>query len=195
MKLETYFSTPIWYDMITLDNDHLLKFCYSKQEQDFAGVKKSNNGGWQSKDFSRYDEIPEFGNKIKECFNKCFEEMGYDRPNRFVSNSWININKKGNKNNSHIHSQSLFSGVYYVKAEENCGNIFFDRNVMDMFLIGAAPVKESRPLNSCKVIHKPVTGKIIIFPSYLVHYVEENLSDTDRISIAFNCSVQSWEIS
>jgi hypothetical protein len=36
----------------------------------------------------------------------------------------------------------------------------------------------------------PVAGDLIIFPAYLSHFVESNMSVEDRISIAFNTSLQ-----
>jgi hypothetical protein len=36
----------------------------------------------------------------------------------------------------------------------------------------------------------PSPGKLVLFPSWLVHYVENNLDDTDRISIAFNIEIE-----
>ena len=37
----------------------------------------------------------------------------------------------------------------------------------------------------------PETGKVVIFPGYLIHYVKQNNLNKKRISIAFNYKV-SW---
>ena len=37
---------------------------------------------------------------------------------------------------------------------------------------------------------KPEEGKLLLFPSYLHHSVEENLSDEDRIAISFNLDIK-----
>jgi uncharacterized protein (TIGR02466 family) len=193
MKVSSWFATPIWYDVLDLDNTHLEKFCYNMREKDSEGAHKSNLGGWQSKDFADYSKIRNFEYKIKECFYSCFEQMGYHKPNDIIMNCWININKKGDRNKPHVHSHSVYSGVYYVKTNDKSGNIIFERNQLDAFLIGAVPVKTPTELNSCKVCHKPVNGKVVIFPSQISHYVEPNESDEDRISIAFNCSIYGWK--
>ena len=36
---------------------------------------------------------------------------------------WANINPPGGYNAPHIHPNSLFSGVYYIKAPKNSGNL------------------------------------------------------------------------
>ena len=36
---------------------------------------------------------------------------------------WANINYPGNANRPHLHPNSLFSGVYWVKAPEKSGNL------------------------------------------------------------------------
>ena len=37
---------------------------------------------------------------------------------------------------------------------------------------------------------KPEEGKLLLFPSYLHHSVEENVSDEDRIVISFNLDIK-----
>ena len=32
----------------------------------------------------------------------------------------------------------------------------------------------------------PIEGRVLVFPSYLSHQVQENKSDEDRISVSFN---------
>jgi uncharacterized protein (TIGR02466 family) len=36
---------------------------------------------------------------------------------------WANINPPGGFNRTHIHPNSLWSGVYYVKTPKNCGHL------------------------------------------------------------------------
>ena len=42
-----------------------------------------------------------------------------------VSGCWLNINGKGSYNAPHIHGNSFFSGVYYVRTPPGCGLIEF----------------------------------------------------------------------
>ena len=42
-----------------------------------------------------------------------------------MGNMWANINPPGGYNMPHIHPNSHFSGVYYIKAPKDSGNISF----------------------------------------------------------------------
>ena len=43
-----------------------------------------------------------------------------------LGNMWANINPPGGMNRAHQHPNSLWSGVYYIKASKNCGNLKID---------------------------------------------------------------------
>ena len=52
------------------------------------------------------------------------------------------------------------------------------------------PVKEYNPFNSARFNAIPKTHKLILFPAHLTHATKPNMSNQDRISIAFNWSVE-----
>lgn len=100
---------------------------------------------------------------------------------------WFNISMPGNYQEFHQHSNSHFSVVYYVDAPEHCGNIVFKsfETFTDMFPL---PIENSNTnLNSAKT-HAivPQDSLLLIFRSNLLHMVEKNNSNKDRISIAMN---------
>ena len=43
-----------------------------------------------------------------------------------IGNMWANINPPGGYNRPHIHPNSHFSGVYYIKATKDSGEIVFN---------------------------------------------------------------------
>ena len=100
---------------------------------------------------------------------------------------WANINYQGGYNKPHIHPNSLFSGVYYVKTPKNSGKLVCNDPRPGVQL--NMPIrKEGRPpkhlWRECHL--EPVEGRIIIFPFYLWHSVEPNQSNDIRISVSFN---------
>ena len=57
------------------------------------------------------------------------------------------------------------------------------------YVINSEIIDKFNGFNSTVMSVTPEVGKLIIFPSWLVHYVEPNLDDSDRISMAFNITV------
>jgi len=100
---------------------------------------------------------------------------------------WFNIASPGHFQEFHNHPNSHFSAVYYVQAEPNAGNIIFKNleNFAEQFIIPYIGDKDSiGSFKSCYYIPEP--GKLLIFRSNLLHMVEQNASDKDRISVAMN---------
>ena len=93
---------------------------------------------------------------------------------------WFNVAKPGEKTDWHDHKEkALISGVYYLKVPQSSGDIQFR-------------VKENNNWQTWNV--QSVTGKMILFSSKLEHAVTENLSEADRISLAFNLYTLPLEI-
>ena len=106
---------------------------------------------------------------------------------------WANINHKYSYNRFHTHPGSLWSGVYYVQSPPNCGSILF--KLVDRDLYGTPTYEKDnidRQTHQWQTIeHKPIEGRVILFPSWLGHEVQQNLTDVEgengnRISISFN---------
>jgi len=57
------------------------------------------------------------------------------------------------------------------------------RHVASMWF---CPVTEHTPWTIRQITYHPVSGGMLIFPSWLYHGVEPNLSDAPRISLSFN---------
>ena len=178
MNLINLFSTPVWSTQLEcFDNDKLTNKIY-QLEKTRESSQKSNIGGFQSDDL----KYPMFRRKIYENIPRI---EGKELPNVKIW-EWVNINRRGDSNVRHNHfGRGIFmSGIYYVKTPENSGNIrFYDpRGSMHMALedydyyYGVADYQY--------VIPEP--GLCLFFPNWLDHAVEENKSDEDRISIAFN---------
>jgi uncharacterized protein (TIGR02466 family) len=97
---------------------------------------------------------------------------------------WINIAPPGAYQEQHFHLdhtvQCLFSGVLYIDAPKNSGNLRLvnpqKHNGMHML---PSPLLED-------IFIQPKDGLIVSFPSWLVHEAQLNDSDKNRISISWN---------
>jgi uncharacterized protein (TIGR02466 family) len=102
---------------------------------------------------------------------------------------WAIINKKGAMNQKHQHSNSDLSAAYYVTAKEECGDIiFYDPRPAKVYKHPL--LNKPNLLNANNNGVKPEPGMLVLFPSYLEHSVNPNLSDHERIVISFNISLK-----
>jgi uncharacterized protein (TIGR02466 family) len=133
--------------------------------------------------------MPVFQPLVNELFtmmNDIWQEEWLDRK-PVLGNMWANINPPGGYNAPHIHPNSLFSGVYYIKTPENSGDLVCNEPRAGAQLNMPARKKGKPPKHLWREVHlKPMEGRIIIFPYYLWHCVEPNQSNDIRISVSFN---------
>jgi len=193
--MHLFFSTPIWaskIDNYEKINDEMLDYIINLKTNDPSGVIKSNFKGWHSKDFNLKNEQPKkFVEAIKKNINTALNDMGWDLNKQSVKikNLWTIINEQGAWNQKHHHSNSDLSAAYYVGAHENCGDIvFYDPRPAPVHKhpIAKTPNKLNATVNSIK----PEPGLLVLFPSYLEHSVNPNLSDKKRIVISFNINLE-----
>jgi uncharacterized protein (TIGR02466 family) len=96
--------------------------------------------------------------------------------------SWVNFSTKGHYQHMHVHPNSDISGVYYYQANGE-SELHFQHPVQ-LAEFARFPYHYCHTHDNTNYIG--YTGGIILFPSWLYHSVLENLSDNERISIAFN---------
>ena len=189
LMLQPIFSSFIYSDNLDIDNTALEKACY-QQEQNGPGVFSSNEGGWQST--SAYNntnvDFKELISEIRIRCNQLHKDLGFaENKKQEIGNFWININRDKDSNNPHSHPGAFFSGVYYVKANPRAGAITLMHPVAThAYAIPYGVNSHPTSYNASNWIEESEAGKLIIFPPWVVHYVQPNRSGSDRISIAFN---------
>tara|TARA_Y200000002_G_scaffold383211_1_gene404063 strand:+ start:4581 stop:5183 length:603 start_codon:yes stop_codon:yes gene_type:complete len=195
-KPNLLFPTPVW--TIQLENfrkmnEEMYNFIKEFQIKDQKGIKKSNNKGWHSKNFNMQEiQIQNFIKNISPSIEKVMTDMNWEKKKQSVkiSNMWAIINIGGSTNSKHQHGNSTISGAYYVRAPKNCGDIvFYDPRPAPVFYYPTA--LSSNLLNAQVNSITPKEGALILFPSYVDHSVNENLSNDERIVISFNVTIHS----
>ena len=96
---------------------------------------------------------------------------------------WVNVLPQGGSHTSHIHTNAVLSGTYYVTAPEGSSPIVFEdpRHAMMM----AAPPRKTSIYES----RTPKAGTLMLWESWLRHEVPLNRAKEDRISVSFNCVI------
>ena len=188
MFRELYFPTPIYIADIKhptlnqeLERDIL---AWSNKNK---GITRTNIQGWHSD--TNMNELPEYAKLVDMLYSaqRTIYDQEYYESEPFLGNMWANINPPGGSNRAHIHPNSLWSGVYYVKAPQNSGQLKIE-DPRSVALMSRPKQKDvPKPDRLLREHHyEPKTGRLIMFPSWLNHCVDPNNSNDIRISVSFN---------
>ena len=106
-----------------------------------------------------------------------------------MTNSWVVKHDPGDWGQAHVHTNCLLSGVYYLQTNEKSGKIVFrrDTNYTNLFP-NAVDIEfdEWLPYNAKNWSFQPRDNQLFFFPSHLLHSIDDNESEEDRYSVAFN---------
>ena len=188
MHRELHFPTPVYIADIehpTL-NQELERDIVAWSKQD-KGVVRTNVQGWHST--TDMQEKPQF-KKLVDMLYACQKTI-YDQEHLdsepVLGNMWANINPPGGMNRAHQHPNSLWSGVYYIKAPKNCGQLKIDDPRSSAAMVRPNQKEGPLPQRLFRETHyEPIAGRCIMFPSWLMHCVDPNESNDIRISVSFN---------
>lgn len=187
----------------------LLNSIYSEKANDPCGVVGSNYRGWHSKNLLDVSPFSELSAHIELCLDKYCEKNGFESGLKCGS-MWANVNSENEFNMHHHHGESAMTGVYYpVKHVENEMYVFnYTDNVCLKAGSGAGSEvggalsiedpsyglktklkrkKTQTPYTLDHYHYHPVSGTLVLMPSYLIHSVIPFQGKTERVSISFSC--------
>ena len=189
MITEYHFPTMIYIKDFP-DSEKLNKYLEPKiiqwRQQD-KGEQKTNAGGWHSS--TDMNQKEEYNPLTRELFN--MQEEIYQKENLsrkpVLGNMWANINYPGNSNRPHLHPNSLFSGVYWIKTPMKSGNLMLYDPRPGVHTTMPNRKEGKLPSQLWREIHyEPKAGRCIMFPAWMWHEVKPNESNDTRISVSFN---------
>ena len=190
MELFKLFPTDVYIEKNTeIDNKKISEVILKKEKVE-SSRELTNRDGWQSKDNLHRDKnFSEILETLVKSFQSICNNYGYrNELEWYVTNMWANVNRYKDSNMKHLHGRSDWSWVYYVLVPQGSGKIIF----CDPRIRRAMYQKEEflqnfdNPSQYGEYKIDSSVGKLIIFPSYLEHYVESNLTQQPRISISGN---------
>jgi len=186
-------AVPIWQYRVnddTINFNQIIADIYEIKKSD-EGRVISNIGGWQSNGFSlnlqnKNTEIDKLMHYIKNNVQICHEQLRIRKVYQNLKMEyWININSFNNANSKHTHPGAIISGSVYIKVPKNSGNIYFCPNILEHYFYETY-TEFNTDFAHTETEFIAEEKKVILFPSFLPHYVARSNSHEDRISIAFN---------
>lgn len=182
MKLQVLFSNFVVTDQLDLDNDRLKDFCH---------ISYSSAGNFIDIQNPEIESLIEI---VEDRFEKLHQVLQFSEDTyQEIDKCWVNIGPAKSIISPHIHPRRFLTAVYYVNASPASGDLFFmNPNPHHNHIIPASAsrnvVKSYNEFNSSQYIIKPETGKLVIFPAWIMHYVQPG-DGSERISIALDSSI------
>ena len=180
MKHDKLFSTHVFlFDDVLFSGDIL------NIRKDITSSYNQETKNWQSKaNLQKNIKYNLLSEKIVENTKKIFDTLSFEYQGFSITDMWSNVLKPGETHRPHTHSNNILSGVYYVEAQQTSGIIFSDPRPQAGVI---QPDVTKQHLDNASVIkYDSATNRMILFPSWLQHYVPINETKSNRISIAFN---------
>lgn len=180
--MQNLFATPLW--TFKISNSRMLN-----RKLLIDGMQFSTPGEWE------FFNLP--GEGITELKQFILESAASAAKDRRIEYKELQIRGRQHVRSPlesdipHHHPSVDMVGVYYLQTPTNCGDILLhdSRGYVNDYWVDPYVLEENDLKNiagqSGKVCHRitPEAGKLIIFPNYVTHSVETNLSNDIRISI------------
>ena len=186
MEHQEIFSTHLFIkdDFISPDIIYTMK---GEVLDQYIRDKRPN---WQSSpNLDKMDIFKDFTREVSKSSFEILDKLNYKADEIEITDMWANVLKQHETHQPHTHSNNFLSGVFYLDAGETTPGITFQdpRPGANVIL----PRKKLDHMNNANLLnYKAKTNRIIIFPSWLVHWVPTNLSTSNRISISWNIQIR-----
>ena len=128
---------------------------------------------------------PELFDWINTQIVEYHKHCGYSRPETFeIAGAWATSTPKGGYLELHNHNPRITAGVFYVDASSEQGDLHI-LNPNEM-VIGKNQYYDGYDFPD-KWYQFPVqSGKLVLFPGYIYHYVPKNPTENARKIISFD---------
>jgi uncharacterized protein (TIGR02466 family) len=178
------FPTPLIFTNIERE--------FTKEELEFFDEQSKttfkNEGNVTSLDnyLMRHDPMTTIKQEITSALQLYLDEVikPKDDVKPYITQSWLNYTAENQHHHKHAHPNSFLSGVMYVNADPEKDKITFFNDSMYK-QIKLFP-KEWNLYNAESWFFTVKPGDIVIFPSSLIHMVEQKAGNNIRTSLAFN---------
>jgi uncharacterized protein (TIGR02466 family) len=183
------FPTRIWSSDLSFLSPNFPRWqndIASLREKETEHKGRSNRLGWNS-DLKLFEleafrpladaAVAVFASAIRECAPQ--ENI------KFTLSAWANVHGLGGYNVLHSHPGCLMSGAFYLSLPEGSGPLIF-QDPRPGVLHNSHEFSGPYPNAQLPFVVEPRQGQLVVFPSWLGHFVEPHLNRQNRICIAIN---------
>jgi uncharacterized protein (TIGR02466 family) len=170
------FATPIWH--LKLDDHEQLNY---RLEQ-LTPMYKTGDNYFEMDD----DTIREFKSKVVDKISQTLHWLDWGQP-EITLDGRQNPIFPGKADTPHHHPTNKLVAVYYIIVPKESGDLVM-HDPRGSIIWQDPKARTDVTWCSSRPFHKitPVPGSLLIFPGYLVHSVETNLSPHMRLSIVID---------
>ena len=188
MDIALWFPTAIGsVNNNSIDNDYLKDYCLQLSENIPTGGDNWINQSVYNTEgsYSILDDeifLP-INTWVEEQINLYAKELKF-KNHYTLKEGWFAVYYKGDSQEFHTHPGHTFSCVYFISAPPNSSSlVLLSPNEPDM--INPSYIEWNK-LNSQKCNYDAVTGRLLIFRSYVPHCVPPNVGSGPRIILSYN---------
>jgi uncharacterized protein (TIGR02466 family) len=165
------------------------------------GASRSNAGGWHSEGniFTRNEPlVATLAQHLQVALQHVSQVAKQIQAPRVDFQAtlygWINVNGPGDYNNPHCHPGNTWSGVYYIRTGAEVPDRPMSGRIKFIDPRTRCDIGPNTALGHAGMMRvAPEDGMLLIFPSYLEHYVHPYFGPGERITLALNSLVQRLE--
>ena len=182
MNIDNMFAVPYgWTFLENIDLDELIDYGH---EQLIPEMNQSTSIDLDKEPIKSLSEL------VTEKVNEVHKECGFKHSQKLDS-VWFN---KGNPlpiSRPHTHPQSFFVAVLYLsQPENNSGNLtLLNPNNTNDNLIPHDAIGEQTPYNRMYLELPPAEKLLLVHPAWIMHWVSQETPEENRMSMAFNFSL------
>jgi|SRR6056300_286634 uncharacterized protein (TIGR02466 family) len=181
-KIVNLFPVPIMLvDMSDVNCKEKLIEIIDSSEKIEHGLVPNGVSSFETMPILHHPELEELKIKIEQHINKYAKCLGIGQ--LVVQNNWFNIMDEGSKVKRHNHEASVISGAYYPRAPEGSSKLHFI-NPLKPFRMTEIHTHQT-PYSCFDQDVECLEDLMILFPSWLEHYTNENTTQK-RTVVSFN---------
>ena len=184
MVLLKLFPTPVaLFDLKPLSDEErstIMKTPTDNTPSSYLEVVSSND-----QYILRNKKLKRLQKDIQGCVDDYKNEIMSCDLELYMTNSWVNFLLPQKKFPIHHHSNSIVSGVYYIKTDKEMPNLELEHPNINLWRL-TWKRKEYNHGNYLSSNIKIGDNRLILFPSTIWHSVNKNFSSTPRVSLSFN---------